>query len=847
MGRLSAWLEDFLLAGLDPEVDQELRWRVRTVNGGGLIYFLVQIFWVFNASFFFRVPLVGFLFLVLSVPTAVLLWVLRRRPEAVRPIGHAVVANIFVGVLVPNYLTGGAGGANLATILCLAPAAILLVGWQSIPWLVISGGAAVGMYVASARGWEFPNMVAPEERHADAVFTIVIAWTTLSAIFLYYERVRRRIAGEARRQRQAALDAAEVKSAFLANMTHEIRTPLGGVLGMNRLLGETELDAEQREYVATLGACATTLLELVDDVLDLSKIEAGKLDLELATFALGEAVEEVCTAMALRAHEKHLELVCDLDPAVPALVVGDRMRFKQILLNLVSNAVKFTTSGEVVLSVERDGPSRVYFQVSDTGIGVSDDARSSIFEAFTQGDPSTTRRYGGTGLGLRIASELVEMMDGEIGLDDTASGATFWFVLPLEPAESAPPASPDLNACRVLILDDSRAAGQSVARTLESRGVEVEVAADLADALSRLRGAEAEGEAIEVCLVDEQMESDQGETAVQYLRRSLSKPPKVVALSPAGGRRLSGRWWAGEVDGSVTKPVRRAELVETINGVIAGRPRSSASSGLADSAEPPTAPLAEGRRVLIVEDEPVSRTTLTLTLKKRGLEVIETASGRESIELLGREEVDLVLMDVQMPEMDGLEATRLIRDGSSAVRQHEVPIVAVTANAFPESRQACFEAGMDDFLTKPVRPRELGRVLTTYLGVRKPVPDADADEGDSTVFDPSVLLGNLGGEPAYAREVLDLWLGDAPKRIEALAQAAAAGDAAEVQAAAHTLKGGAANVGAERFRQLAERIDFAAREADLGPAHELLDQLRPELEAVEAAGGQAFASESGRP
>lgn len=847
---LSETIENVLSAGLGPQTDPELLWRVRTVMGASLLFLVIQIAWIFVTSLYFRVPIISFLFLGLSAVTVGLLFTVRRKPTSVKVVGHILLGVAFTSISVPNYLTGGTAGANLTTQLIIPFAAVLVVGWQAIFWIILSGGLTIAWFIMAAQGVEFPDVVPEESRSMDALVTLVLAWVTVSSLLLYYERARRLTAREARRQREAALAAAEAKSAFLANVSHEIRTPLGGIFGMNRLMLETPLDEEQLEYQNSIKNCANSLLEVVDDVLDLSKLEAGRLELEDAPFALHSAAEEVCSSVAVRAHEKNLDLVLDVAPGAVRNVEGDRVRLEQVLRNLVGNAVKFTRKGQVVLRVEvemvRAGWVTVRFNVSDTGIGIPKDAQERIFDSFTQVDASTTRRFGGTGLGLPIARDLVAKMGGLMGLEsEQGKGSNFWFTALFRIADRADISQiigPDeLRGRRALVIEKNKASGVAFERALRSIGLDSVVTDTPEEGFSAILTHESKGTPFHVYLVDAQLKDSEGRFVTSTIRDLGRAPAPLLLLAPAGARRMSGEWRPVDAVGVVTKPIRRKELIEGLQRALRGRE----SSPDFQPAPPPSgifAPFDLKAKILVVEDEPVSRMTLVKTLERLGLRVTEAAHGRQAVDILSEEEFDIVFMDVQMPEMDGMEVTRIVRDSSSSVLQHDIPIVAVTAHAFTQHREACLEAGMNAYITKPIRSQELRGVLERFLGLAlkasSSAPDHSAKIDISRDFEQrplyvaSVLLEKLGGEPAYVKEVLDLWFEDAPKRIDALLQASTSGDFIAVQQAAHTLKGGAANVGAERLRRIAEIIDFAARDQNLTPAKELGPTLLQELQAV---------------
>jgi CheY-like chemotaxis protein len=494
---------------------------------------------------------------------------------------------------------------------------------------------------------------------------------------------------------------------------------MNAVIGMTQLLLDTELSDEQREYVRTLERSSAHLLELINDILDVSKIEAGKLELETVNVDLRLLIEDVTSAMAFRAEQKGLELIGVVRPEVPEVVRGDAGRLRQVLLNLVGNALKFTSAGEVVIDVTLAaadaGGTIVKFSVRDTGIGIPGDAVGGVFESFTQVDSSTTRRYGGTGLGLAISRQLVELMQGTIGVESAEGhGSTFWFTarFGLATVERLVPAATStvVRNARVLVVDDN-AASRSLLSTLLARfGARGAEAACAASAMATLQAGQRDGDPFAVALIDGWMPDTDGDALARRIREepSLAGVRLVRVAMAAGGDAQTGAFTA-----SVTKPVRRAELLACLHAVLdtnapaARRPAESLAM---------QAMAAPGRhRVLLVEDNPVNTQVALALLGKLGYASAAVTNGAEAIRALESEEFDLVLMDCQMPVMDGYEATRIIRDPSSSVRNHTIPVVALTANAMAGDRERCLAAGMSDYMPKPVRASTLGETLARWL------------------------------------------------------------------------------------------------------------------------------------
>ncbi|HVS31589.1 MAG TPA: response regulator, partial [Thermoanaerobaculia bacterium] len=588
------------------------------------------------------------------------------------------------------------------------------------------------------------------------VTTLIVLGLIIAVLVLRDVRRTRALSRAMAEARDAGVKAAEMRSEFLANMSHEIRTPMNAIVGMSGLLLDTPLDANQRELAETVQSSADSLLTIVNDILDFSKIEAGKLLIERTDFELRASVEALIDPFIEAAQGKGLEIGVLFDHTLPAFVNGDSARVRQVLMNFIGNAVKFTDSGSVILTVHRESEEgetvRIRFAVTDTGVGLSGSVKDQLFQPFTQADASSTRRYGGTGLGLAISKQLVALMGGEVGVDSAAGkGSTFWFVLPMKVVESPQlPPRMSLEGLRVLVADSGEMHRRVVRHNLDAWQMESDEAENAAEALDKLRAAAA-GRPFDVALVEADMPETNGVVlARQITADSALSQVKVIALTGIASRLDAPLMRSAGISACVSRPVKGSALFDAIVTAVSGvqlLPPAPATSSMTTRAA------RDHIRVLVVEDNPVNQRVAVRQLHRLGVTVDTVVNGVEALEAVGRIRYDLVLMDIQMPEMDGYEASRQIRQREGRTRH--TPIVALTANALQGDREKCLAAGMDDYLSKPVREEDLARTIERWL------PDRVSDE--ALAPDVVATLRQLGGDE-FLREVAVLFLIDVPPR-----------------------------------------------------------------------------------
>jgi len=779
------------------------------------------------------------------------IYVASRRRLSERAVRNGVRATVTMLAI-----TWGVGGALVLPVVPFETTALILV---ILAGLIASALTTLAADPLSIRGFlagialpVFVALATSDQSHHLAAAIVVAVFTLGMAIvarrahltLVDHLRVTARLAvseeaakrAEAvmREARDLAERTARARSAFLANMSHEIRTPMNAVLGFVELILDTELTTEQRRALELVRSSSEALLMILNDILDYSKIEADHLELEAIPFDVSKVVHATASLLAVRAREKHLELLAEVTPEVPRAMRGDPTRLRQVLMNLIGNAIKFTDQGEVVVSVTTalaaDDVVHLRFAIRDTGIGIAPEQIGAVFREFTQADSTTTRRYGGTGLGLAISQRLVRLMGGEITVtSEVGRGSEFSFTLAFAadvPASRAAGLA-TLGGRRMLIVDDNQTNRRILREMLGGEGIKVEEATTAGEGLAAMRQAAKKRAPYDLAILDVQMPDMDGFQLATAVRadRGLART-RLLMLTSAGQRGDGERCRELGIRGYLRKPLSRADLLEALGTVLAG-PEETATPEVVTRHT-----IAESRRsvrVLLAEDNPVNQQVAVAMLVKRGHEVHLAANGREAVDAVTHRDYDVVLMDIQMPEMDGFEATHAIR---ALPRGKALPIIGLTAHALSGERERCLSHGMTDYLAKPFKAHELFALVE---GTAEPKPAALPPL--ATLAPPVDLEGfratlrEAGAESALY-SIIDTFVRQAPDRLAGLATAVASGTGDDIVKAAHVYRGAAATIGARELAELLERVETSARAGEIEKAKEAFESVSPIAHSV---------------